>query len=377
MRKPHRIFHLIKSLGRGGAEVLLEQGLRFADRDQFTYGYGYFLPWKNALVSDLQQQGGEVTCFNSNHVANMILSIPKVSSFLKKWKADLIHCHLPMAGVVGRFAGRISAIPVVYTEHNVMERYHSWTRRANLLSWKWQDWVVAVSHEVSASIQSHAGKSIPVSVVQNGVPVNSFIFSAEKRQQIRQELGIDQDAPVVGTVAVFRTQKDLFSWLKAAEVIRKNHRDAQFLLVGDGLLLNEVKAESVRLGLTDVARFVGLKEDVRPYLSAMDVYLNSSVFEGLPISLLEAMSIQLPIVATSVGGVPEVVIDGKTGFLVPPREPEMLGEKVSLLLSNKELRHEFGSAGRAMVEDQFSMQRMVRQLEELYLRVLEKRALVQ
>ncbi|MCI0416245.1 glycosyltransferase [bacterium] len=376
MNKVYRIFHLIKSLGRGGAEVLLEEGLRFADRNHFTYGYGYFLPWKNAVVSGLEQQGGEVVCFKANHAANMILAIPRVTRFLKKWKADLVHCHLPMAGVVGRIAGQLTGTPVIYTEHNVMERYHSWTRRANVFSWKWQDWVVAVSHEVSESIKSHAGNSIPVTVVQNGVAVHSYVASPEQRKRMRVQLGIEQDAPVIGTVAVFRIQKDLLNWLKTAEIIRRRNSNVRFLLVGDGLLFNEVKAEAVRLGLKEVVHFTGLQEDVVPYLSAMDIYLNSSIFEGLPISLLEAMSMKLPVVATCVGGVPEVVVDGKTGFLVPPRNPETLAEKVSFLLSNDQLRHQFGLAGRALVEEHFSMQRMTQQLEELYLRVLEKRSLV-
>jgi len=187
-RNSYRVFHLIKSLGRGGAETLLTNGLQYADHERFNYGYGYFLPWKNAIVPSLQQQGAEVICFNSRRVPSMLLSVPAVSRFLKKWKADLLHCHLPVAGIVGRLAGRLSGIPVIYTEHSVMEQYHPWTRRMNLLTWKMQDCVVAVSKQVSASIAANAGSRIPVHVVQNGIPVERFVRSPEDAKRIRAEL---------------------------------------------------------------------------------------------------------------------------------------------------------------------------------------------
>ena len=373
MKKTYRIFHLIKSLGRGGAEVLLGEGLGYADRSRFQYGYGYFLPWKNALVPSLEKGGASVVCFNRRHFPSMLISTRRVAQFLKEWGADLIHCHLPLAGVIGRLAARSASIPVVYTEHNVMERYHPWTRRLNLMTWKMQDQVVAVSREVGDSIRSHAGTSVPVLVVQNGVPVDSFVPSMEQRASIRRELAIPEESPVVGMVAVFRPQKDLKRWLESARLIRNAFPSAHFLMVGDGPLMKEVRATAEDLRLADVTHFVGLQPEIRPYLSAMDAYMSSSLFEGLPLSLLEAMAMKLPVVATSVGGVPEVIVDGRTGYIVPPGSPEMLAEKICLLLSNEQMRHDFGLAGRSVIEERFSMNRMVQQLEDLYVSLIEKR----
>ncbi len=372
MRKSHRVFHLIKSLGRGGAEVLLVEGLRQADRNSFTYGYGYFLPWKDAMVTSLRDFGGEVVCFDCNHFGTMMLSLPKVVKFLKHWRADLIHCHLPLAGIVGRLAAYSCGIPVIYTEHNVLARLHPLTRRANLLTWKLQDWVIAVSQEVNDSIESYAGKSVPVSVVRNGIPLDTFTTSEEDRAVVRARWGIPETAPVVGTVAVFRPQKDLQNWLKAAQLVKSRYPGVHFLLVGDGPLMSAVKSCADRLGLADV-HFAGLQQNVSPYYSAMDVYFSSSVFEGLPLAVLEAMATKLPVVATRVGGVPEVVLESKTGFLVDPNHPEESAAKICELLPNERMRREFGSAGRAVIEQQFSMKRMMDQIEQIYLQVLDKK----
>jgi glycosyltransferase involved in cell wall biosynthesis len=373
--KKYRVFHLIKSLGRGGAEVLLSEGLAFSNRDLFEYSYGYFLPWKNAMVSSLQDQGAKVFCFDCNHTGSMIFSIPQLTWFLKRLKVDLIHCHLPWAGVVGRLAARLARIPIVYTEHNVMERYHSWTRRANLLTWQLLDSVVAVSDEVNASIQKHAGNAVPVSVVRNGIAVNAFTSSPQERKRIRHELSIPQEAAVVGTVAVFRPQKDLHCWLRAARLIQAQVPGTHFLLVGDGILRKEIESLAESLGLSGVTHFTGLQQQVSPFLSAMDIYMNSSIFEGLPLALLEAMSASLPVVATAVGGVPEVIADAANGFLVPPRNPKALASKACLLLANPQIRAQFGTNSRRLVEQNFDIQRMVQDLEQLYLHVIQARTL--
>src|SRR3712207_3826346 len=111
-----RVFHLIKGLGRGGAEMLLPEGLRFADRDRFEYSYGYFLPWKNAMVEALETQGVEVTCFGGRNNLQILLAARVVAAHLKRARIDLVHGHLPIAGVVGRIAARLAGIPMVYTE---------------------------------------------------------------------------------------------------------------------------------------------------------------------------------------------------------------------------------------------------------------------
>ncbi len=372
MCRPIRVFQLIKSLGRGGAEMLLPESLRFADRDRFTYGYGYFLPWKDAMVPSLEVQGAEVTCFSARHSLAILASARQIAEHLRKWEADLLHCHMPMAGAVGRLAGKMTGIPVVYTEHNKMERFHPVTRWLNLLTWRWQEHVIAVSADVAASIRNHVSSQVPVEVVLNGIDVAHFRREAADVASIHQRWGIPAGAPVVGTVAVFRLQKRLQDWLQAAKLLAERRPEMHFLLVGDGPQREELVSLAAALGLEGRVHFPGLQEDVRPYLAAMDVYLMSSLFEGLPLALLEAMAMRCAVVATAVGGIPEVIREGENGFLVQPQQPEVLARKVEEVLASPELRGRVGETGRRTVQERFSMQRMVQDLESTYLSVLQR-----
>jgi glycosyltransferase involved in cell wall biosynthesis len=366
-----RVFQLIKSLGRGGAESLLLANLRAANREEFSHQFGYFLPWKNALVPFLEAEGSSVECFGAKNNASILLSARTVAEHLRRCRADVLHCHLPIAGVVGRLAGRDAGIPVVYTEHNRMERYHPLTRKLNVSTWRLQQRVVAVSADVAESVRNHVNGHVPVEVVQNGVDVESFAREHVETTGLREQLGIPPGCPVVGTVAVFRTQKRLTDWLEAAKLIRESaHPDARFLLVGDGPLRAELESHAVSLGLSDAVHWAGLQNDVRPYLALMDVYLMSSAVEGLPVALLEAMSMRCAVVATAVGGIPEVIREQHNGLLVASGRPDLLARATSDLLSSPARLREIGEQARSTVVRDFSIGRMTRQLESIYLDVV-------
>lgn len=353
--------------------MLLPETLRFADRERFTYGYGYFLPWKDAMVGSLEAQGVEVTCFPARNNAAVLASVRKVAAHLKRWEADLLHCHMPLAGAVGRLAGKLAGVPVVYTEHNKMERFHPLTRWLNLATWTLQERVIAVSADVASSIQAFANPKTPVDVVLNGVNVDHFTRSSADPAAVRERWQIPPDAPVVGTVAVFRLQKALPDWLEAARRIRERHPDVHFLLVGDGPQRAELLDLVPSLGLQGAVHFAGLQEEVRPYLAAMDVYMMSSIFEGLPVALLEAMSMECAVVCTAVGGIPEVVRHGHNGFLVERGQPEALARITAELLASPERLQRCGMAARRTIQEGFSMQRMTRELEATYLDIIAQR----
>lgn len=363
------VLHLIKSLGLGGAENLLLEAVRHASGG-VRYSFGYFLPWKDALVAPLAAAGAEVTCFPARGAAGILARVPAVARHLRRHRVDLVHCHLPLAGVAGRLAGRLAGVPVVYTEHNLMQRYHPLTRAANLATWRLQARVVAVSAEVAAAIDEHTAAKVPVEVVRNGVPVDRLRRDDAAAARLRRELGIPDDAPLVGQVAVFRRQKRLDLWLAAARRIRRELPEARFLLVGDGPLRDEVAGWVAESGLGDAVHRVGLQSDVVPYLSAMDVLMIASDFEGLPLVLLEAMALERPVASTAVGGIREAVVDGETGLLVAPGDPSALAAAAVHLLSTPHRARAMGRAGRVRVEKAFSSRRMLDELEGLYQRLL-------
>jgi L-malate glycosyltransferase len=361
-----KVLQIIKSLGRGGAEKLLTETLSLHDQEKFEFHYIYFLPWKDQLVAELKANGGRVTCLPANNNIQLVMQVGRVVKYIRENKIDLIHAHLPWAGIVSRRAGRNANIPVIYTEHNKQERYHFATRWMNLLTMNWLSGIVAVSDDVADSIRKHKPKlSAPLHVILNGVDTMKF-NSPDVQCDIRQQLNIDPAAIVVGTIAVFRFQKRLEVWLKCAADFHKKFPQARFIIVGDGPLKSQILKHTSDLGLDDVVYFAGLQTEVRPWLKAMDVYFMSSVFEGLPIALLEAMAMQLPVVTTNAGGIKQVIREGVEGLMCDVQNTEQLTPLLEKMAGDARLRAECGARARDRVISAFSLKTMVRSLEDLY-----------
>jgi glycosyltransferase involved in cell wall biosynthesis len=286
---------------------------------------------------------------------------------------DLIQADLPVAGILARLIGRWTAVPVVYTEHNLQERYHSLTRWANAATYGWNRRVLAVSAEVAASIERFGLlRSTRVVTVPNGVPVELVRSEAALEGDVRAELKIPNQHLVVGTVAVFRSQKRLNDWLQVAARVVARRPDVTFLLVGGGPLESAIRARIDALGLAQCVRTPGFRPDGRRLMSVMDVYLMTSEFEGLPIALLEAMALGKPVVATAVGGIPDVLESGTTGLLAPVGAIGALSDCVVQLLDDPALRARMGKQGAAKVEREHHVKRRVQAIESLYHEVLRE-----
>ena len=363
-----RTLHIIKSLGRGGAEMLLPETLKSHNKDQFEFHYLYFLPWKNQLVEAIEKAGGKVTCFPANNNIQLLLQYPKIVRYCKEHQIQLIHAHLPWAGFVSRLVHIKTGIPLFYTEHNLQERYHFITKLFNRLSFNWQTIGIGVSGDVTQSIQKNIKPSITIKTILNGV--NTATFQRENpliRARIRGEYDIPDDAIVVGTVAVFRFQKRLDLWLEImAEAIKQNPK-IYGIIVGAGPLEPMLKEKHAALGLEGKVFFAGLQTNVKPYYEAMDIFMMSSSFEGLPIALLEAMSMACAIVSTDAGGIKEVLRPDEDGFLVSVDEWKSLSKSIVALAEDDQKLKDYQSLARQRVVDSFSIEVMVNALEKLYL----------
>ena len=361
-----KVLHIIKSLGRGGAEMLLPETIAVHDQDTYEFHVLYFLPWKDQMVEAIQQARGVVTCFQATNNLRILLQVRKVIRYVQDHRIDVIHCHLPWAGFLGRILHRLTGVPVLYTEHNKQERYHVLTKTINRLSFNSQSAAIAVSDEVAASIHSNIHPAIPVITILNGVNVRRFQQRQEARQEIRKLLGVGEHDLVIGSIAVFRFQKRLDLWLEVFAELKKRFPQVKGVLVGDGPLKEQLLARRKELGLESAVLMPGLQTNTVEWLSAMDVYMMSSVFEGLPVALLEAMSCGLPVVCTNAGGTGEVIRDGVDGLLVPGEEPMQLLQPLSALVADAGLRQRMGETARRRVVEAFSVDRMVGELEVLY-----------
>ena len=359
-----RILHIIKSLGRGGAEMLLPETLQLHNKEKFDFHYIFFLPWKDQMVETIQKAGGKVTCFEAKNNIRLILQVKNVIKYCKDHEIDLIHCHLPWAGFLGRLVHKKTGIPVLYTEHNMQERYHIATKTINKLTFNSQTLALGVSEDVTNSIKTNINPSVPVKTLLNGV--NTQSFQRTDSDQIRKELGIPSQAIVIGNVAVFRFQKRLVEWLQAFKSIKEKNPTVYGIIVGAGPLEDEIKAELKRLKLETSVFFPGLKTQVRPYFEAMDIFMMSSEFEGLPIALLEAMSMECAVVATNAGGIKETIRNGVDGLTCEVDNWEELSSLCESLIDDPQRLKELKKAARERVLESFSLQRMVGSLEKFY-----------
>jgi L-malate glycosyltransferase len=372
--KPTPILHIIKSLGRGGAETLLPETLHQHNKEKYQFHYIYFLPWKYQMVNAIEKAGGTVTCLSARNNVAIIRKVFQIARYVKKHQIKLIHCHLPWAGIVGRLVGKITGVPVIYTEHNTWERYHKLTYILNKVSFSSQKKVIAVSGDVAKSIQSHyRGHNPLVQVVANGVDTEKFSPDVVDRN-VRNELGIPDTATVIGLACVFRKQKRVPVWLEIAQKLHNQFSGTHFIIVGDGVLKDEIAAKANELNTHGYVHFVGMQTEVRPYLNAMNVFMMSSEFEGLPIALMEAMSMGCMPASTSAGGIGELINDNKNGILVPVNEPMQLVNRLAEYLTVPEEIKAKGIAARETVVKGFSMQKMVTEIEEIYENILNQKS---
>lgn len=363
-----RVLLLIKGLGRGGAERLVVGCARLGRR--FQYEVAYLLPWKDALVPDLTKAGIPVHCLG----ADARRWVRRLRSLVKERRVDLVHVHSPVLAAAAR-ATLPPSVPILYTEHNVWPRYRRATRWGNALTFSRNAHVFAVSGEVANSIRYPAPLRWlplpPVEVLVHGIDPAEVARRA-RPDGARRELGIPDDAPVVTTIANFKPHKGHVHLVRAAQMVRRAVPEARFVLVGAGPLEAQVRRHVAAFGLEEAVVFAGPREDAPRIAAASDVFLLASEHEGLPVALLEAMAVGRPVVATRVGGVPEVVRHGREGLLVPFPDSAALAEAVTCLLLDRELRRSMGEAARRRAA-QFDLRVAVGRIEDRYEDLLRER----
>jgi glycosyltransferase involved in cell wall biosynthesis len=366
-----KVLHLIKSLGRGGAEMLLAESLLLHNKNQFEFHYVYFLPWKNQVVQQLSDAGGKVTCLKATNSINIFFRAAELINYIRQHKIDLLHCHMPITGLLGRHVHSRISIPVIYTEHNLQERYHFITRFFNKITFNYQTETIAVSGDVKNSIDKNIKPKINVSVVENGINAQTFVRNSEDGMRIRSEYNIPQNAVVVGNIAVFRSQKRLKEWVEVFASSSKSNPNLFGLLVGQGPFMEQVEESIEAHGLKNKIILAGLQSDVKPYYSAIDIFMMTSLYEGLPIALLEAMSMECAVVCTNAGGTKSVIRNGEDGFLVNVSEWKDLSALIDKLVSTPNLIQQYGIKARKRVIEAHSLNDTVYSLEKIYFRNLK------
>jgi glycosyltransferase involved in cell wall biosynthesis len=357
------VLFLIKGLGRGGAEQLLVSTVRHADRRRFSFRVAYLLPWKDALVGELRDEGADVRCLDGARGVGWTGRLRRLAR-----GADLVHVHSPYPAVGARMT-LPRRLPFVYTEHNGWARYHRATYWANALTYGRNDHVFAVSDQVRDSIRLPRGirwrHMPPVETLHHG-PDPALLERAAASSDARAELTDDPEVLVVGTVANLKAHKGIDVLLEAVPLVLRDVPRARFVVVGQGPLEADLRARAAAMGLNGAVRFTGFREDAARLAGAFDVFVLPSLHEGLPIALLEAMSLGRPPVVTPVGGVPEVVHHGRDALVVPPSQPAALAEALVGILRDPAMRARLGANAARRAAD-FDIRTAVRRMEDVWM----------
>ena len=339
-----RVLWLIKGLGAGGAEQLLASSAKVADHESFHYEAAYVRPDKDKLVPALEAAG--VPCTVLRGGPRGLLWPFRLRRLMRRF--DIVHAHSPLLAGVARIAaatlGRQRPV-LVSTEHNVWGNFALPTRLLNAATSAFDAQRWSVSGEVQRSMWGRLGAGAPVLV--HGIVHDDSAGPTRTRNDVRADLGLPEDAVVTITVANLRKEKDYPNLLRAAQAALSQRDDLVMLAVGQGPLADDIAALHAELGLGDRFKLLGYRSDVADLLGASDIFLLSSEFEGLPVSIMEAMAVGLPTVATAVGGVPEAVADDVTGTLVPSQDHFRLAEAIVALASDAGARARMGAEAKA------------------------------
>lgn len=367
--RPLRVMLVIAHLRYGGTERQLTHLARYMDRQRAQVEVCCL--WEKGPFGDLLEAEG-IPVHLVKKRARFDPTLPfRLARLLRRRRIDVVHTFLLTAGIWGALAGRLARVAaVVGTERNVDHlevKDRPVTIRLYRLATRYlQDRVLGNSEAVRRYvIQALRLPESKVGVVYNGIDM-AAMQPRRVRQEVRRELGIDDDVPVVLMAARLHPQKNYPLFLDVAEKVRRSQPDVRFVAAGEGPLRSEVDGWIRDRGLGDVVTVLGGRSDVPDLMGMADIVLLTSDWEGFPNTLLEAMTVGRPCVATDVGGNAEVVVSGQCGYLVSPGDPDRLVRHLVALLDDGTMRHVMGEAGRCRVAERFSVERMVAGTLEQY-----------
>jgi L-malate glycosyltransferase len=349
---------VVLSLTPGGTEHLVVQ---ICKRLPPEYGTVVCcLDAEGEWAADLQARGVEVRALRRRPGFRPQVG-RAIAQFAAERDIDVLHCHQYSPFVYGRIAATWNRrLKIVYTEHGrLSDAPPSWKRRlVNPLLSRFDGSIVAVSHELRDYMIESRFPRDRVRVIHNGIEP-AAAASPHDRRRARMLLGLDERALVVTTVARLDPVKDLVTLLDAFALVRRRVPAARLVIVGDGPERRRLESRAERDDLAGSVRITGYRSDVRALLPAADIYASSSISEGVSITILEAMATGIPVVATAVGGTPEILSDGTGGILVPSRDPAAMAAAVVSLAEDPRRRSALAAAARRRLESSFTIDRMV------------------
>lgn len=299
------------------------------------------------------------------------LAFCQIYSFIKKNKIDIVHTHSSKAGIIGRWAARLARVKIIiHTVHGwSFNQYQNCFLRwiiillERLTSGITDSLIVVSRHDCQKGLDNHIGGKHKYKLIRYGIEYKEF---TQLDKDLREESGIGARDLLIGMISCFKPQKSPQDFIKLASLVNKVIPQTKFLLVGDGVLGKRIEKLISKFNLEEKVVLTGWRDDIPRILSAIDVFVLTSLWEGLPISALEAMAASLPVIITDTGGVREIVFEGKTGFLVSCGDVNAMAGKLICLLRDKDLRRWIGQNAKHSLGSDFSLEDMIKNTENFY-----------
>jgi glycosyltransferase involved in cell wall biosynthesis len=364
--RPHRVVHLVLGLNFGGLEKVVYDLARFADRERFSPQV-LCLGEIGPLGAAFESAGVPVESLGI-HGTGAVRSIRAATRRLREWKPDILHTHNAAPHIVGALAAKLSGVPVVVQTRHGMHDMTGWKNKMGnrLATWLTHRMVAVSSSTAQVARTVDRIPDARLEIIRNGVDLDMYLKrSAAPRAHA---------CKAIHAARLDHTTKDQRTLLRAVRLVVDREPGFKLDLVGDGPDRAVLEALCDELHLRSHVTFLGFRHDIHELLPLADLFVLSSVTEGLPMTLLEAMAASLPVVSTDVGGISELVIRNETGLLVAPQAPEVLAGAILELLHDPQRAEGMGQAGRRRVEEKFDIRLVTARYEQLYTTLLQERS---
>lgn len=378
MKTKTRVLHIITDLPIGGAQDNTLYTLELLDREKYDVAFacnmsGEYLERAQAIqdckIYDIQSLERAINPLNDWKALKELIKL------IRKEKFDIVHTHSTKPGVIGRLAAYLVGTPIViHTVHGFpFHDFMNWMKRElyiaieKIINIKTTHLITVSTLNLKKIVDLKMANADKITNIYSGIDVDRF--SSSQKKDLHQELNLSADTKLVGFIGRFSEQKSPFTFLEAIVQVVKEVKNSHFIFVGDGPKKEEmlafVKANKIEKHIS----FLGYRHDVHEILHGLDLFALSSIYEGLGRSVTEALCCKIPVVATAVEGVPELVIHHKTGLLVEPRNSDQFAESLLFALNNSKAMKQMAEAGYLFVKENFQVKDMVDNIDALYTRL--------
>lgn len=361
------ILYVINSLNNGGAETLAIRLAEMIDCKRFNL-YVCSLSDIGPLRDTIKSRNIPFVTLGKNEGKDIRVAF-KLRKILKKLNIDIIHTHNQGPLLYSYLATLFcSKYLLVHTEHINMLKEFSYEKKHllyNSVLYRKLDGFISIAKHLTADfIAQYDLSRARVATISNCV--NVVDLPKKFHRNLKDDLAIEDGTPLIGNISALRQQKDQATLIRAIGIVRETYPDVILAIAGDGELRDELTALTEQLKLSDTVHLLGYRSDINELLSQFDVFVLSSLYEGLPLCILEAMAANKPVVATDAEGTNELIIDDQTGLLVPRKDPEALAAAIITLLGDPARASSLGTAARQLIEEKYNSKQMIEQYEQYY-----------